>query len=82
MIDASPNAARNISFGTLCVVLRYVVVKSCSSPFATSVGPPTPVRIHGGIWLGHVSPMPVYGHPTWQKRPRCSKGRVPQSVLE
>ena len=82
MIDASPNAVRNVSFGTICVVLRYVAVESCSSPFTASVGPPSPVLIHGGIWLGHGSPMPVYGHPVWQNRPSCSRGRVPQSVLK
>jgi hypothetical protein len=82
MIDASPNVVRNVSFGTLCVVLRYVTVESCSSPFTVSVGPPSPVLIHGGIWLGHGSPMPVYGHPVWQNRPSCSKGRVPQSVFK
>ena len=81
MIDASPNAARNVSFGTRCVDLRNVAAESCFSPFPTSVGPPSPVRIHGGIWLGHGSPMPVYEHPAWQNRPCCSKGRVPQSVL-
>ena len=81
MIDASPNAARNVSFGTPCVALRYVAAGSCTNPFATTVGPPSPVRIHSGTWLGHGSPMPVYKQHPWQNSPRCNKGRVLHSVL-
>ena len=81
MIDASPNAARNVPFGTPCVALRYVAVGSCASPLATSVRPSLPVRIHSGSWLGHGSPMPVYRQPSWQNSPCCSEGRVLQSVL-